>query len=115
MSFSVGWLESNSPIKYTWLGGVHLANDHRPTLQSVLVTRQQYSEYGGPWLLKRFGKGLGVDGHSHGHGGDGHGDGYHGRSAFDTLTISGTSTSGDTSDDDEINDGDGGSSQSSSL
>ncbi|KAL6718456.1 Actin-related protein 6 [Lecanora helva] len=50
----------SDPIKSTWLGGVHLAND-RAALKRIQVTRQEYQEHGSPWLAKVFA------GHMQGH------------------------------------------------
>ncbi|MCJ1281372.1 Actin- protein 6 [Xylographa opegraphella] len=44
------------PIKSTWLGGARLAGN-KIALKDVLVTRQEYQEYGSAWLLKRFAAG----------------------------------------------------------
>ncbi|MCJ1415740.1 Actin- protein 6 [Xylographa parallela] len=40
-------------IKSTWLGGARLAGN-KVALKELLVTRQEYQEYGSAWLLKRF-------------------------------------------------------------
>ncbi|KAI4154155.1 MAG: hypothetical protein LQ340_001845 [Diploschistes diacapsis] len=41
------------PIKATWLGGARLASN--PTLlKETMVTKQEYQEYGGSWLLRKF-------------------------------------------------------------
>ena len=45
-----------SPIKSTWLGGARLAGN-KVALKELLITRQEYQEYGGAWLLKRFAPG----------------------------------------------------------
>lgn len=45
--------KKKSPIKSTWLGGAYMAAD-RSNLKSVLVTRQDYQEYGSAWLSKVF-------------------------------------------------------------
>jgi actin-related protein 6 len=42
-----------SPTKSTWLGASVMAN-HRETLSSLLVTREEYLEHGGNWVLKKF-------------------------------------------------------------
>ena len=43
----------SSPIKSTWLGGARLA-ETKGALKELLITRQEYHEYGSAWLLKRF-------------------------------------------------------------
>lgn len=45
--------KKKSPIKSTWLGGAYMASD-RSNLKSVLVTKQDYQEYGSAWLSKVF-------------------------------------------------------------
>ncbi|KAI9859735.1 MAG: Actin- protein 6 [Vezdaea acicularis] len=44
------------PIKSTWLGGAHLANDHE-RLRHLSVSRQEYLEYGAGWVARRFAPG----------------------------------------------------------
>ena len=46
-------LTLSSAIKSTWLGGARLAGN-KVALKELLVTRQEYQEYGSAWLLKRF-------------------------------------------------------------
>jgi len=43
-----------SPIVSTWQGGANLAHDE-PTLSKLSVTKQEYDEYGGAWVARKFG------------------------------------------------------------
>jgi len=45
--------EPCSPIKSTWLGGARLASQ-RDLFKNVLVTRQEYQEYGQAWVARQF-------------------------------------------------------------
>ena len=41
------------PVRSTWLGGAHLAND-REALRARAVTREEYQEHGAAWVARKF-------------------------------------------------------------
>ncbi|KAK5082093.1 Actin- protein 6 [Lithohypha guttulata] len=44
----------DDPVTSTWLGGARLASSHQEVMQKMVVTREQYHEYGSAWLARQF-------------------------------------------------------------
>lgn len=45
---------TEGPITSTWLGGARLSMNHRETMKNMVVSREQYNEYGSVWIVRHF-------------------------------------------------------------